>query len=719
MVTRVYFLALTLFVLLGQDALGILKWPTFDEFRKRHTSSDQWLLDRHGTLIHEFRADHQVRRLSWIPLDEISDPMKRLVVTIEDKRFFSHKGVDWWSLGSVAIDFLERSKLRGASTITMQLVTIMDRDLKGVPHRDIARKWHQMQDALGLEHIWTKNEIFEAYLNSVFFRGELQGIHAASRGLFGKDPHGLDEGEALLLTALLAAPNDPWDVVAKRACRLSKVAEVSMSCVALSDLAEKSCGHSYGITPSEHSAPHVANILRSKSKEVNGTPPMLSTLDGGIQKFALELIRDQLRALEGRNVHDASLLVLDNMSGEVLAYVGNSGANASAVYVDGVRAKRQAGSTLKPFLYGLAIEKKIITAATLFNDSSLNVPILGGVYEPRNYDKVFHGIVTVRTALASSLNVPAVKVLRLIGVEDFIATLERLGFYIPYDSYYYGPSLALGAIEVSLWELVAAYRTLANGGQKSEIVLSEASQLSKKKQKVFSSATTFIISDILSDRESRALTFGLENYLSTRYWTSVKTGTSKDMVDNWCVGFSEDYTVGVWVGNFSGEPMWQVSGITGAGPIWLAMMNKLHVSSHSEAPKAPSQITYRDISFEHANNERREVFIRGTEPPDPVITSSSLTGLSSGIGSKIRYPVDGMTVTFDPDIPKDLQKIEIKADESDDHLTWQLDQENISSDQPYLDLVRLKRGFHSLRLLSPDGVEIDRVRFLVQRMPNK
>ena len=191
--------------------------------------------------------------------------------------------------------------------------------------------------------------------------------------------------------------------------------------------------------------------------------------------------------------------------------------------------------------------------------------------------------VSARTALASSLNIPAVRTLSLIGEETFVRKLSQLGFGQLKPNGFYGPSLALGSADVSLYELVNAYRTLANNGIWSELRVTFRKG-KRRKRRVYSDSAAFLVSDILSDREARSTTFSLENPLSTRFWSAVKTGTSKDMRDNWCIGYSEKYTVGVWVGNFSGEPMWDVSGITGAAPVWLEIMNHLHKDGPVDVP---------------------------------------------------------------------------------------------------------------------------------------
>ena len=269
---------------------------------------------------------------------------------------------------------------------------------------------------------------------------------------------------------------------------------------------------------------------------------MTCTLDSGLQRLALDSLASQLFALNDQNVCDGAVLVLENKTGQVLAYATYSTDNSAAKYVDGVQAKRQAGSTLKPFLYGLAIDE-VLTAASVLDDAPLDISVAGGLYQPHNYDSEYRGPVSARVALASSLNVPAVLTLNLVGTELFLNRLRKMGIKdINEAGDYYGPSLALGSADVSLWELTNAYRTLANGGKYSDIFIYRLiSAVNGNPRTVFSPEAVFIVSDILADREARSSTFGLENSLATKFWSAVKTGTSKDMRDNWCVGSLQIY----------------------------------------------------------------------------------------------------------------------------------------------------------------------------------
>ena len=300
--------------------------------------------------------------------------------------------------------------------------------------------------------------------------------------------------------------------------------------------------------------------------------------------MARGVMQDHLRGLALHNVRDGAALVVDNATGDVLAYVGSAGPASRARHVDGVRARRQAGSTLKPFLYQLALERRYLTNASLLDDSPLGLDTATGVYLPQNYDRDFKGPVSVRTALGSSLNVPAVRALVLVGVEAFRDRLNALGYAgISEDGEFYGYSLALGSAEVSLWEQVAAYRTLARGGLAAPLRL-RANDPAQAPSRMLAADATFLVTDILGDRAARVTTFGLDNNMNTAFWSAAKTGTSKDMRDNWCIGYTDRYTVGVWVGNFEGDSMRDVSGVTGAAPAWHDIMLALHARQRAQPP---------------------------------------------------------------------------------------------------------------------------------------
>ena len=695
----------TFFIIVLCFAPGtVLAAPSFTEVKTVYQSSDAVLLDRHGEVIHELRVDPYARKLEWVRLVDISPALVKATIRSEDKRFYDHHGVDWKALSSAAMGNVFGSGKRGASTISMQLASMLDVKLKSKKgqQRSVSQKWDQIKAAQEIEKSWTKEQILEAYLNLVSFRGELQGIGAASRGIFDKDPNGLDESESLILAALVRSPNASPEKVGERAELLAASLGSAVPSGKTKQLAVNALSKPYDVRKRIDLAPHVARLLMRK-----GEGSASSTLDARLQRFSLAALRQAVGALSRQNVSDGAVLVVDNKSGDVLAYVGNSGGSSSAQFVDGTRARRQAGSSLKPFLYALAIEQKIITAASLIEDAPLDVPTERGLYRPENYDKTYRGLVTARMALASSLNVPAVRTVDLVGPGAFVEKLKSFGFTGLRQAEDYGPSLALGTADIALWELVNAYRTLANAGIWSELRLTPDQRTASRRRRALSRGAAFIISDILSDREARSATFTLESPLSTRFWTAVKTGTSKDMRDNWCVGYSEHYTVGVWVGNFSGTAMWNVSGVSGAAPIWLEIMNYLHGQTLSRTPPVPKGVFSRMVAFSEGNKqyEKREYFLAGTE-------QDSLRPRSAELRPKIIYPAPDTVIAVDPDIPKGLQKVFFEASSADPALNIVLD-ETIIGPAPAVSWTPVL-GKHRLSLIAADGAVEDQVLFEVR-----
>ena len=677
--------------------------PTFEATRAMHVSSDAVLLDREGEAIHEMRVDRGGRRLDWTALPDVSPALVEAVMRSEDRRFYDHAGVDWLALMRAAAGNAFAKTPRGASTITMQLAALVDDTVKARGRkRTLQEKWRQVEAALELERHWSKRHILEAYLNLVTFRGELQGIAAASRGLFGKAPSGIDRHEAALLAALLRGPGAGAERVARRACHLGGDSD----CEGITARARQSLGRPYMLTADRALAPFVARKLL-----VSGVARATSTLDAGLQRFALEALQRQLATLEGMNVADGAVLVVENEGGEVLAYVGNAGTQSSARFVDGVMALRQAGSTLKPFLYELALERRLLTAASLIDDSPVNLVTPTGLYVPQNYDREFRGLVSARSALSGSLNVPAVRTLMLTGTDNFVARLRALGFgEVTGEGDYYGYALALGSPEVRLWQLVNAYRTLANGGVASPLVLAPAAG-TPQRVRVMDAAAAHIIADILADRGARSISFGLANPLSTRFWSAVKTGTSKDMRDNWCVGFTERYTVGVWVGNFSGASMWDVSGVSGAAPLWLELITYLYRDGAGRPPSRPSGVASRHVAFEPpVEPAREELFLKGTEQARVELTPAQAAR------PRISYPGNGEVIALDPDIPHGRQRVRFAMNPRHPAYAWRLDETPLEPDRTWWQPVA---GRHVLALIDAGGAEVDRVEFEVRGGPGR
>ena len=670
--------------------------PSFSQVKQEFASSESILLDRDGVELHRLRTNPNIRRGQWVALEDISPALQTAMVFSEDKRFYEHSGVDWKAVSAAAWGNLWNEKTRGASTLSMQLVGLVNEDLRrGQQRRTLLQKFGQAVSAQKLDAQWEKSEILEAYLNLVPFRGEIVGIDALSRTLFGKAAHGLNAREAAIAAALVRAPNAKPQAVAQRACgllaQLQNVPRTPLLCDSLSLFATGAMQRK-AWSPSEGIAPHVAQRLLAGQQASGGS--VRSTLSAPLQRYAAEQLRQTMHELTGRNVRDGAIVVLDNATGEVLAWVGASASTSSAPQVDYVLALRQPGSTLKPFLYAQAIAERRLTAASLLDDSAAAIPTQSGLYVPKNYDRHFRGWVSLRQAMASSLNVPAVRTIGMVGVNRFAEQLQRLGISLSHTGDYYGYSLALGSAEMSLLQLSNAYRALANGGRYSETRIlfqpdqqqaaASTSQPASKPalQPAFRQAldarASFIVSHILSDNNARIPTFGSNSVLHTRFWSAVKTGTSKDMRDNWALGYSERYTVGVWVGNAQGQAMWDVSGTTGAAPIWASVMRYLHRSTPSRPPQPPAGLVRTRVEFgssasspasapalkagiassNNAEPARMEWFIQGTEQTSFVRSQQQKTNPAT---AHILNPVHGSLLALDPDIPPKRQRLMLRA----------------------------------------------------------
>ena len=657
--------------------------PKFVDVRVGYVSSDVFILDRHDEILQQVRLGHHDRSLPWVRLDQVSSALPDAVIRLEDKRFEEHHGIDFFALGSVASHWLESGgkEARGASTITMQLVKILSQAgelQKGHKSHKSQRyvvKLRQLAAAVLLETMWTKAEILEAYLNLAQWRGEFRGIGAAAHALVGKAPHLLDREDGALLAAMLKFPNAQPLRIARRACFALSEGDGCES--RIESLLSGYMQHpELGIRV--NLAPHLARRL---------SPGTISTtLDVAIQKKVTEVLSTRLSELQGRNARDGAALVVDIKTGEVLSYVAISG-DGTNNFVDGVVARRQAGSTLKPFLYSLAFEKDLITPDSLLDDSPLVYQTTRGAYRPENYDRQFRGLVRARVALGSSLNIPAVRVIDVVGVPAFADRLEQLGFFLPQPPEWYGPALALGSLDVSLWELVHAYGVLGRGGRDLALKIDAGLAPSGGEQSRMDPRAAWVTADILGSQDARALSFGYESPLATQSWAAVKTGTSKDMRDNWCVGFSDQYVVGVWVGNYAGDPMWNVSGISGAAPAWADVMTALHHDRMSVQPQRPEGME-GDVAQEPAPREERL--------------------------ARIVYPTDHLVVALDPDIPDRAQRIGLELEGFlSETMTVEIDDRMLRCPEGRC-LFKPIAGLHVISLKDASGRELDRAEFEVR-----
>jgi penicillin-binding protein 1C len=684
-------------------------------------SSNAYLTDRNGKALQTIRLNEKERRLEWVALNNMSPSLIKAVLAAEDKNFYSHSGVDFPALGAALSQNLRglltgATARRGASTISMQLAGLStESDTGNIKNqrRSVWLKLQQIRAAWQLENMASKNDILEAYLNTIYFRGEQRGIEAASQAFFAKSAIGLTARESTVLASLIAAPQAKSTLVAQRACRLydrtfaKDESDVAVTCEVLGmPVARLNKPYLQRI---DNLVPHMAQRFKASGALVHGNT-LQTSIDYSTQKHAQQALSEQLRELVSRGVEDGAVVVLDNQTGEVRAYVGSSGDFSQAAQVDAAASLRQAGSTLKPFLYAMAIEKKKLTAASLIDDSAFAIRTADAQYVPRNYSDDYKGWVSVRKALASSLNVPAVRTLAMLDVDEFASSLREIGLTsVSHDGGFYGYSLALGSADVRLLDLTNAYRALANGGITSRLSFVIDHKAIVESKRVISAEVAYIVSDMLSDNEARAATFGLDSALRLPFRASVKTGTSKDMRDNWCIGFSEKYTVGVWVGNASGAPMRGVSGVSGAAPIWNSVMRFIHqgVVLSATPPMPPTQVVALAITFVGVTEpERTELFLSGTQSKEIRLVSRA-----NRATRLIAYPVDGAIYAIDPDIPSAKQVLRFTPGAATPvNAQWRLNGKDYAKASAW----KLVVGKHTLAVYSPSGAMLEQVKFEVR-----
>lgn len=655
---------------------GYLNTPTFSSVKARSKSSYATMYDKNGVALQRERIDYKRRRMQWVSFKDVPIELIDSLVRIEDKRFFSHFGIDVLSVAnSIYNTTFHQKPLRGTSTLAMQLSSLLNPSLRATrKRRTLFQKIHQAAQGAQLQMRWSKHEILEAYLNMVSYHGEVEGLAAATEFFFEKTPAALSSDEIALLVTLVGLPNANWTEVANRACVLF----AAISCLELTKSAE-SLTKTKGISSIDLAPQLGKKLLRTRSADIQ------TSLDARLQRFASDRLVAHLSAIAKQNVHEGAVLVMENTTGKVIAYVGNNPAERRAFEVDHVTALRQAGSTLKPFLYGLAFEQGYLTPDSKLLDQSIKIQTGRGIYQPENYNQTFYGWLSARTALASSINVPAVKVLKIVGLDAFAATLQKFGFRNILDGDDYGYSLALGTADVSLWDLTNAYRTLANNGVWSEASIDFNPPNLLPNRVVFKKTTTDDIADILSDKAARALSFGLENSLATPYWSAAKTGTSKNMRDNWCIGFNETHTVGVWVGNTTGEAMWDVTGVDGAAPVWhdvLTEIERLNPSVHL-APRVRKTVTF-----------------------------DSKQSLSPRHFAFIISPGPDTQYALDPNIPDDFERIKFEADGALQDLFWSLNGKVLNSARETV-FWKPDKGSHQLKLVDKNGKEEAKINFRV------
>jgi penicillin-binding protein 1C len=597
------------------------------------------VLDRDGRLLREVTVGSGAAE-SPLKLAELSPWVVPALLAAEDGRFFQHPGVDPLSVARAFGQLVvERRVVSGASTLTQQLA----RTLEPRP-RSALGKLREMALALRIEASLSKQEILEEYLSRVEFGPNLVGIQAASQHYFGKPVGALDLAEAAALVSMPRGPSlyDPRrrpQLLERRRLRvLGRMAELGLITPAERGRAE--------LTPirvsamaatqgAEHLSFALAERYATSADNRERTRTLRTTLSAELQREAERVAQAALPTLAAHGGDAISLLVLDNNTGEVLAYVGSPGyfdAEKSGAN-DGVVAKRQPGSALKPFVYAAAMQELGYGPATLLPDLPRDYLVPGGSFAPRDYDQHFRGPVLLRQALGSSLNMPALEVTSRLGPPRLLEMLKRFGFAsLDRDAEHYGVGLALGDGEVTLLELTSAYAALARGGEllAPRLLLSrslrggvDAPLPVEPARRVLRTEFAALLTDMLSDDAARAAGFGRDSVLNLPFPVAAKTGTSKGYRDNWAVGYTREVTVGVWVGNFDGTPLRDASGITAAGPAFHQLMLSA-MRGRTPAPLFdPSELAEVEVctlsgkrpgaACEH---RRREHFVRGHEPSE-------------------------------------------------------------------------------------------------------
>lgn len=616
-------------VFIYQGYLFVKNLPSPYNIGKVNFSLTSHIYDREGRLLYEI---YREQNRTAIKLSQLPDYVIKATIAAEDKDFYYHKGVSFFGGIVRAIkDMALKGKLQGGSTITQQLV----KSALLTPERTIMRKIKEIILALWAERIYNKDQILEMYFNQVPYGGAAYGIEEAAKIYFGKSAKNITLEEAATLAGLPQAPsvysphNNPQAAVSRRNSVLKSMYDQRMIDKKTYETASK---RKLVVVPPTTAikAPHFVFYVRQQLEETFGIQKVeegglqvKTTLDLNIQKEMEKILHEELEKIRNLNVTNGAILVTRPATGEILAMVGSVdyfSVPSGAFNV--TTALRQPGSSIKPVMYSLALEKGF-TAATILDDTPVVFNIAGTeAYRPVNYDNRFHGKIPLRYALANSYNVPAVKTLSVIGVDSFINHAQKMGITTWTDPNRYGLSLTLGGGEVKIVDMAEAFGVLAGQGRKTNLASwidiedmtgKKISEFSPDQEKVLDSGIAYIISDILADNFARQWAFGAGSTLEIPgYKVAVKTGTTNDKKDNWTIGYNPEFLVVVWVGNNDSTPMnpYLTSGITGASPIWGRAMNYL-LKNYGDGKTwydKPDDVVEKNCYF-----GRKEYFIKGTE----------------------------------------------------------------------------------------------------------
>lgn len=691
---------------------------------------------------------------SPLSLHQVPDRLKELFLFSEDKRFFLHRGVDWKArLHALVQNIGAFHTVRGASTITEQVVRMVH-----PRKRCIWARWIEGFEAMTLERSNTKASILEFYLNQVPYAGNRRGVAQAALYYFNRSLDTLNLREMMALVVLVRAPSS-YDLgrnpgaIQPALARFGGLA-FDRGMITAPELARVSRG-GFQLEPpgpiveARHFAQFALGSLKTEfglfqgrglpmrgplsDNDPGGVPGRITTtLDGPLQNFARTTMAERVADLHNRGVSNGACLVVDLRTRGILAWVCVGGDDSRLI--NSVRVPRQPGSTLKPFLYALALEQGW-NAARVIQDAPLSNPVGTGLHTYHNYSRRYYGPVTLRQALGNSLNIPAIRTIGFTGVDVFLSTLSSLGITsLDRHPEFYGDGLALGNGEVTLYELVQAYATLACQGVFSPLAWRADPCWNLKKTRVFSRETASIIANILSDPEARGLEFGRGSLLNFPLETAVKTGTSNDYNDAWTVGFNNDYTVGVWMGNLDGRPMDGITGATGPAMVVRSMFARLNRKGNTAPLYLSPNLIRKNVVSATLNSRalQEEWFVPGTEPGgDGNINADGNGRLKEGgaAGTKTREadqgrigfvkPVNGLEMAMDPRIPDrdEAFEFEVLGVGPLDRVEWHLDGKRLGVTQGGKYLWLLEPGSHLVHahVFKPGGRGRDhQVRFKVK-----
>lgn len=651
-----YFLFGLLLLAAGPLAYTFWDMPSVDSLPDTVLIPSVRITDRNGRLLYEI-IPQEGGRNTVLSVENLPQCLKDATIAVEDKNFYTNPGIDLTGIiRALWINLRGGETIAGGSTITQQVARnlLMDEDER--MERTLRRKLREAVLAWQMTRKLSKDEILALYLNQINYGGMAYGVEAASQTYFGKPASELLLPECALIAGLPQAPGvyNPFtnpDLAKNRQIIVLGLMEKEGYITPGERLSAEKTPLSFNPTPYPIEAPHFIWIIKNQLDQLT-TDGLLSshqslvvrtTLDLDAQHLAEETIKRRIDAFKQEsetlsyNVNNAALVALDPHNGEILALVGS--ADFFDESIDGAlnmaTSPRQTGSAFKPFVYALAMDptrSNAWTVATPILDVSTTFTLRDGTpYTPVNYDGLEHGPVSVRTALGSSLNIPAVKTLQEVGIENAVDLAKRLGITSLSEAGQYDLSLALGGGQISLLELSTAYAALANNGYYAgntsilDIHDADGNLLYKPDTKpalqILDPRVAWLISDILSDDSARAVGFGLDSTLKLDRTTAVKTGTTTNFHDNWTIGYTPDLLVGVWVGNSGYEAMHNVTGLTGAAPIWHEVMRGLlqgRPDHFFARPDGLIQVEVCDISgllpTPACPHTRREWFISGTEP---------------------------------------------------------------------------------------------------------